>query len=112
MFALKHKIMNSTSSSGSPGKEGEGGKEQLFSRSRVVFQDNVLVNTSKDVLEITDIGDDEEEEENVHSASTRSIATSSSNPSSSVPKLSVASRVIDIETAKVFSPSSLPQFAY
>ncbi len=69
MFALKHKIMNSTSSgsSGSAATGGGGGKEdgkeqQLFSRSRIVLQDNALnLNARNDALEISDIVDDEED---------------------------------------------------
>ena len=100
MFAHKHKIMNSTGGTNGGGGKGESSKEQLFSRSRIVPKEKEV--PAKEVLEISvivDEDDDNAETQNSSGRSTRSLSTPSSNQSSK--KLSTASKPIDIQTAKV-----------
>ncbi len=118
MFALKHKIMNSSGSNnggGSGNGSGSGGRgsfkterktskddQQLFSRSQIVPKDKVASAKKETALEISDIIDDDDLEDESSHYSSKSIRSSVSSTLSSQKLLSTTSKPIDMDTAKVW----------
>lgn len=115
MFALKHKIRSSAGNQvngangsgvvggGSSKNERKNAKEEvLFSRSRIVLKDQAASVEKETILEVSDIIDDEDDED-IHE---RNVSFANRSPRSSIStlssmKLNSTSKPIDIETAKV-----------